>query len=136
MLVGVKSHTPRKYQVLRNEVSLTKAGIILKVFRGDQTVQSIKEFREETEKLIEGLRAKEQKVLVLVDLSHLGKTTVFARSEEIESIRSLDFDKAAVFGSSFINRKMAEIIVHFSGMEYKIKFFNSEKEAESWLINR
>lgn len=135
MLVGVKGATSKYSSIFKNEVFIRADGVIYKSFRGDQTCESIKRSREETEKLIQELRAQKKPVPMLVDLSALGKTTLSARNEEIETIRSLNFDKAAVFGQNFTNRKLAEIIVTFSGMEYKIKFFNSELEAYNWLAD-
>lgn len=135
MLLGVKRNTTKYTSAQMNQVSLTKDGILYKVFRGDQTGESIKKFREETDRIIQDLKVQKKKVLVLVNLSELGKTTLSARNEEIEAIRSLDFDKAAVYGQNFFNRKIAEIIVNVSGMEYKIKFFGGEDQAYEWLIN-
>lgn len=53
--------------------------------------------------------------------------------ERGEFIRSLDFDKAAVFGKNFLTRSLVRIIVVLSGREYKIKFFDSESQAVDWL---
>lgn len=133
MLVGMKS-TDKSLFDQTNVVFLREDGIIYKAYQGDQNGDSIRKLREETEKLSKELRSQNKSVLILVDLSTLGKTTLSARHEEIQFIRSLDFDKAAVFGDSFLNRSVARLIVTFSGMEYKIKFFNSEAEAHGWLM--
>lgn len=123
----------QSYPNQRNVVFVRGDGIIYKAYRGDQNSDTIRRLREKTEQLAQGLRAKRKSVLILVDLSKLGKTTLSARKEEIEFIRSLDFDKAAVFGENFLTRSLVRIIVVLSGREYKIKFFDSESQAVDWL---
>lgn len=118
-----------------NVALLREDGIICKAYQGNQGADSIRELRKQTEDLVHLLRSGNKNVLILVDLSGLGKTTLPARKEEIAFIRSLDFDKAAVFGGNFLNTSLAKLIVNLSGMGYKIKFFNSEAEADRWLRN-
>lgn len=109
--------------------------IIYKAYIGDQNADSIRKLWKKTEQLVGQLRAQKKPVLILVDLSKLGKVSLSARQTEIAFIQSLDFDKAAVFGDGFLNRNVAKIIVTVSGRGFKINFFSTETEAHNWLLS-
>lgn len=117
-----------------NGVSILENGLIYKTFNGDQNGQSIRKLQKETEKCVLVLRKQNKKVLILADLSNLGRTTLSARKAEIDFINKLDFDKAAVFGDGIVNRTLAKLIVNASAKAFKINFFSTRDEAESWLL--
>lgn len=109
-------------------------GLIYKAYIGDQNGDTIRKLWKTMDKLVKELREKKKPVLILVDLSKLGKTHLSARKIEVEFIRSLDFDKAAIFGDTLFTRALAKVILAASGMSFKIGFFNTQAEGQRWLL--
>lgn len=118
---------------MSNILHIREGGIIYKAYVGDQDAYSIRKLWKDLAGLVSQMKQQAHPVLVLVDLSKLGKATLSARKTELELIKNVDFDRAAVFGVSLFNRNLAKVLVTASGRGYKIKFFNGEKEAIEWL---
>ena len=72
---------------------------------------------------------------VLVDLSETVRGTVRARMVTIKSIKTepLIYGKIALFGANKTNRVMANLVIKASGRHDKVRYFDTENEAEQWL---
>ena len=115
---------------------IDKSGLINNVYSGDLTLSVLKKTEEELAGLAEKLRNAGERVLVLTDISKIGKVPTKVRQKGVEIIRSLDYDKAALFGDEGFGMQIAKLIIKVSMMDYKIKIFNNEKDAKDWLQRR
>ena len=70
----------------------------------------------------------------MTDLRRLGKTSLQTRKIGINIMRDLDCDKVAMFGESPLIRSLVNLMLLSSGMGYKMKFFDNEKDARNWLL--
>jgi hypothetical protein len=75
------------------------------------------------------------KVSVLMDLRGIERATAGARKEYIRNISTepSNFDKLAMYGTSAVNRVMANFIIRASERKGRVRYFESEKEALKWL---
>lgn len=112
---------------------LGKDGFIHNIYQGDQNASTVKKVWGQLDQLTKKVRAKGKRVLILTDLTKLGKTPLSARTAGLDLMRKLDFDKAAVFGGSTFNQLLVNTIVIASGRGFQIKYFSTEKEARDWL---
>jgi hypothetical protein len=109
-----------------------KQGIIHTVYIGAQTGQSITKAGEEVRKLSHKL-AEGKPILILSDISQIGKINLGARKKALELFTKMDYDKLAIIGVSFLTHSLVKTVVTVSGRSFKIKTFDSEKEAKNWL---
>lgn len=117
-----------------NRNFLAEDGVIHNVFIGDQNAETVKKTGSELEKLGNKVRGSGGRVLILTDLSKIGKVSLSARVAGLELMKNLDFHKAAIFGNynQFIG--IVSAISQAAGRSFKVKIFNTEKEAREWLL--
>lgn len=119
-----------------NHNFLGKVGFVYNIYIGDQDSKTIKRTWKELEGLSKKLRTQKKKVLILTDLTKIGRITLSARRKGLELVRSLDFDKVAMVGDDHLERHVVRIMVNLSGRAFQIKYFFDEKEARQWLLEK
>lgn len=131
----VSRKVPNSFEKNKSNVNyVDKECLIHNIYIGDQTASTSKEQFSQLQKLINSLRSKNKKVLILTDLRRLGKTSLQTRKIGINIMRDLDCDKVAMFGESLLIRSLVNLMLLSSGMGYKMKFFDNEKDARNWLL--
>ena len=95
--------------------------------------------KDDAEKIIaeinELIKKHEQNSRLLIDMTKTSRPTSKARKLHAINIKvqAKHFKKTALFGASAMNRVMANFIIKASGRSDKVKYFNTEQEAVSWL---
>lgn len=100
---------------------------------GDQNGNTVKKIGEDIAALAQIQRAKGKQILILTSISKVGKTPLSSRTAGLETIKKMDFDKAAIWGSSIVAQEVANFVITASGRGFKIKLCSSEQEAKDWL---
>lgn len=119
---------------LQNRNFLGKEGLVYNIYNGNQTGATVKEVGAQLKVISLNLRKDNKRVLLLTDLRNIGKVNLSARIMGVQVIKDLDFDKAAIFGSDFLNEQFVNHVILASGRGFKIKFFNNEHDAKIWLM--
>lgn len=109
-----------------------KDGIIYFYYRGDQTSESIIQFKEETDNDIAWLKTEKRPVLMLIDVTELKKISSPARQAAV-SLMGNTGDKLAVVGASLFLRAMAKLVATALGLQTKISNFDTHEDARNWL---
>lgn len=107
--------------------------IILSVYQPEQTYQTIHDITEQTRSLIAQLRVEHKPVKIMIDVSQVTSQDTGARKAAMKGISTLDYDKMAVFGASVFIKHVASFIIQATGKADKVKYFNTQEEAEQWL---
>ncbi|MBI3486317.1 STAS/SEC14 domain-containing protein [Candidatus Daviesbacteria bacterium] len=116
-----------------NSVFLGEDSFIYNLYFGDQNSQTVAECSEQIDKLAKELRKQHKKVLIIVDLTKMGKTHSSARKVGLEVLKNLDFDKLAIFGTDLYTKYLVNLVVLATGRLDKIQYFSNEEEARDWL---
>lgn len=117
-----------------NSNSIGDDGLLHNVYVGDQTVATLKKIHLEIIALTARLRASGKPIYVLTDITKLGSINLQARMYAVEIIKSVDFDRVAIYGNPGAIEKIINFIITASGRGFKMKYFNNEKEARKWLV--
>lgn len=118
-----------------NEMSIRDDGIVMTVYRGDQSVSSIKKIIKDLSRVARKLRNIDKQVLILADIKNVGEISLAARRLGIYGLKNGDYDKVAIVGFFSIHASLANLFILASGVSFKVKFFSDEKEAVDWLFN-
>jgi hypothetical protein len=110
--------------------------LIHNIYIGNQTGATLMQTHLELDHLTARIRHKGKPVLILVDLSELGKVTLEARKVGLILMRDLDFDKAALFGNYYLLQGLVEAISLAAGRKFKVKLFTTKTEAKAWLLTK
>lgn len=116
-----------------NRVEFDSNEFISLIYEGDQDESRLKQTIDESGKMMEQLKKDQKPVLVLVDLSHMGKLHTMARHIGEKSLRTQPFDRLAIFGWDIFTKYVVNLIIIASGKSDQAKFFNSRDEAINWL---
>jgi hypothetical protein len=104
-------------------------GIIYLVQKGDQTFETITELTQKAAEV-----AKEMDpVLVCVDMTQNGHTSIGARQAGVNTARNLKFDKMAFVGASTYEKAVINLILKAVGILPRVQYFANTAEAEVWL---
>lgn len=99
---------------------------------GDQNTKTVEHTRAEVTKLVAAIRKKGKRVLILADITRLGKASLSSRIAGYKLMYDLDYDKAAIFGSYRL-KGLIDAVVQASGCGFKVRFFNNREQALEWL---
>lgn len=115
---------------MKSKVYMNNDGIIRVISVGDQTAEEMIEVRKAVLELCKKVPGK---IKILNDLSKMGKSLLGSRTEAVKSIKLEKVGKVANFGGGTSTRIIASFIVRASGMDKKVKYFETEAEALKWL---
>lgn len=118
-----------------NQNFLGEDGLIHNVYVGDQTLAKFEKTIKELQQLGDKLRTEDKRVLVLTDITKLGRVPTNVRQRGLELIRNMRYDKVAIFGGEGVSMQIAKLLVKVSMMDYKIKIFENKKDALDWLLD-
>ena len=114
---------------------IDKDGLIHNIYVGDQTVSKLKKSTEELLGLTTSLREHNKPILVLTDITKLGKIGLQARGYAVEMVKTIEFDKVAIFGNPKAIERVVNFIILASGRGYKMQYFSSKTDAKKWLLS-
>lgn len=119
----------------RNSNFIGPDGLIYNIYNGDQSATTVDTVGEELMELTKQLRQKKSRVLILSDINKLGKVPLGARTHGLALMRSLDFDKVAITGPSWVAGEFVNLIILASGRSFQVRCFNNPDDAKRWLLN-
>ena len=119
---------------MKNEVFLNNSGLIEQIYVGDQTGQTVTQLADKTKEIIQLLLTNKKPVIILVDLSKLGKSTSDSRKAALEALKNIHYDKVALFGLNSYTKYISSFIIAASGNSSKVKLFDTKQEAKKWLL--
>jgi hypothetical protein len=122
-----------RHEVERNRVFMDNEDVLVNKYVGDQTPESIRQVRTRSQEYINALHGAGKSGIVLVDLSQMGRTSAAARREAVETLRSTQFDKVALYGASLYMKHLSQLIVMAAGQGHRVRYFDTEDEARKWL---
>lgn len=118
----------------QNKVYLGSDGFVHVVYLGKQTAQTIKENEERIWPISEELAKRGKPVLMLHDLTKLGKPDSSIRKAGFEAVKSLKYDRIALFGMNTFIKYIANFVIKAAAKESKVGVFANEEEAKKWLL--
>lgn len=136
MQPGLQRLSPKFKNKTQCTTSITSSGIIYHTFCGSHNGTDILKDWQVLEKAVKTMRTRGKRVLILVNLSKVGRFNISARLLSLELARSLDFDKAAISGGSMTNITIAQSIIRKAVRDFQIQFFNDDSEARQWLLDK
>jgi hypothetical protein len=116
-----------------NRVFLGRDGLIYNHHVGDQTGESVRRMIGDIASISSKLGSERKPVLALIDLSKLGNQNTAARQAASEGLKSLQFDRVAIYGRDPILRYIVSLVVRASGKGDTVKYFVSKSKAISFL---
>lgn len=116
-----------------NQVFLGKDGFIYHVYDGDQTTEKMEADMVKIRELAKALRAEDKSVWIIGDYTGIGKATSGARKVANDALKTLDYDKIALFGTSVFHKVIANFIIRMTGQGLRAQVFNNEDQAKEWL---
>lgn len=116
-----------------NATHLGKDGIIYQEFAPHQTRESVMRGVELITKAANLLRMQNKHILILGDLSGVLSSTYEARREGAKLLRKIEADKAAYFGANTFFKYLVKFIIKASGLDNKVKYFDTKESALNWL---
>lgn len=118
---------------MANKVFINNDGVIECQVIGDQTLQSVTAMGEEIGSLAARLDAERRPLLVLDDISHIGSVPPDARKKVIQFVKTVKYNRLAMFGGNGLIRVGANLILRASGKSKKLKYFTNRSQAIVWL---
>jgi UDP-N-acetylmuramyl pentapeptide synthase len=122
---------------MANNVSLHDDGFIEISVVGNQTEMSVRAMGAQTAHLLQTLADRGRPLLVLDDITHLGRTNIGARQTVAKLAKTLHFDRLAMLGDgSTMMRVGTNLMLSAIGKGNKIRYFDNRDEAIAWLFKR
>lgn len=121
--------------MVKNNFFLNDDGIIEITTTGDRTSTSIQESAERVFALAADIRQSGRPVLILNDISRMGKLPPEGHKTFADITRAADYDRFALVGVDNVSRLAANLIAQSIGKTDKLKYFASREEALAWLLS-
>jgi len=129
VIITWQDHIPKKL-TYQNYLS---QGIIYTVYYGDLTTSSINQTGKEILNLIKQIQTAGKPVLILSDITKIGKINLGAKKTGVGLIKNLDYQKLAIVGVNFITEQLVKAVVTAPGVGFKVRLFDNQKDARKWL---
>lgn len=111
------------------------AGFVQQKYTGDQTADSVSKGMENIKKCAAKKLEKNQPLLILIDITELGRTDSASHSAGIKGIKSMDFERAAVYGP-LQAQVLVNTLVLVAGKKNRMRAFSDRSDAVKWLLGR
>ncbi len=117
----------------QNMVTTDATGVVVIVFRGKQSGESVRRVVELTRAHITQLRNQGKKVFALVNIIEIELSAAdSAGRAEAKSLMNLDYDAAAVIGPGRFRLFMSYLLRGLAQGRH-VQFFTRERQARAWL---
>ncbi len=116
-----------------NKVFLNKDDVIELVYEGKQTFQSVVEISAHMMVLADELRARKNKIRVLVNINKITNVTADSLLAAADVLDSMSNSKMAVFGGRAFLHKLANLVIVATRKQKTVRLFKSRSQAEKWL---
>jgi hypothetical protein len=119
----------------QNSQHIDDHGLIQVSLRGDQTIQSAADSTSKVIQLAQELIKANRPVLVLVDLTSIGKETVQSRRGISEGLKKLNAARIAIISTDFKTRYAVNFVNFVAGKLNITRFFGNRQNAEAYLLD-
>lgn len=121
-----------------NQISWDPAGYIRQVYEGDQTSETVSLAVQKIMVIVRELQAEDSSrpINMLVDLRNIGGQNLGARQTGGKVLKTLPYQKIAIFGGSKFLMAVAKLITTATGKQERIKQYSSETAAIKWLCQK
>ncbi len=117
-----------------NKVYIDPEGILQIEVVGDQTKESVREMGEKINLYIHQLCEQHKPVLIMDNLTQMGKTTSEARSEVAKLAKAFYFDRGVMVGDgSPLMRYGTNLMLKAIGRS-NLRYFGGIESARKWLL--
>lgn len=118
-----------------NRITLNKEECIEQVYDGDQTSAILHETVETTTRIAEDLNRRKLPVRILADVSAIGKIETPTRKAAVDTLKTVDYYRVAIFGANTFTKALVGLIIHAAGKSNQVKLFKDRASARAWLAN-
>jgi hypothetical protein len=119
---------------MQNKVYSDDQGVIVIEVIGDQTVESVEQMGREVQSLITEKRGAGKPVLLLDDLSQMGKVGPDARKKVVQLASDFDYDRGAMTGKGGgVMRFGTNLMLRATGRGYRLRYYEKATDAREWL---
>lgn len=122
-------YTIMSQSVFTNEQSIVECHVV-----GDQTVESITAMGEKISTQLGELKRQHKPLLVLDDLTQMGKVPPEGRQAVVSFAKGLRYDRLAMLGTNGLLRLGVNLIARASGRSKKLRYFTNRQDAVRWLV--
>jgi hypothetical protein len=116
-----------------NRTFIDDEGLLWQVYEGDQNGDTLAKILQQTEMLLQTLRAKKAVINVLVDINKIGRQNLESRKVAAKAMKDWPFHKVAVFGTNAYLRHVVNLVAIATGHRRNAQFFANETLAKAWL---
>lgn len=117
------------------ETVWSPAGFVEQKYIGNQDSASIKKGHDKLRDYSKKLSKQNKPLLILVDVTELGKTDTATHMVAIKGIKTIDFKRAAMYGP-VATQVLVNTLALVAGKKDIIKAFANRTEALKWLLGR
>lgn len=114
-------------------ISLINNSYIYITLDHNLTTEDVDELIKKMRQLENKLHQQEKPALILCKLNGIQTTSSAVRFKGAEGIKSLNYDKCAVYGTNSLVRTLSELVIAIAGVGNRTKLFKTEQEAREWL---
>lgn len=120
---------------MANVVVLDADGFIHERLIGNQTSETVDQLNTKASAVINDLHSQQPEAAIrfLVDARQVGSQTLGARQTAARFIRSMPFDKIAIFGADDLLAGIIKLVIGATGRGRTVKQFKDEASARAWL---
>jgi hypothetical protein len=116
-----------------NRIFVNEAGFIEEVYEGDQPDDILGKALDQVAVLAKQTKSVKKPVMVMVDVTKMGKLTTASRKRTVKALKEIPFDKVAVYGYHTFTKALITLIIHAAGKDRDVKLFDTRTAAEAWL---
>lgn len=111
-------------------------GLIYNVYIGDQDYDSVTELAGRTLDLAREFKASGRPVLIMTDITKIGRLGSGIRKAAKEVFELIPFDKIGIFGGSYYMDQVVPLILKILHREDVVRYCRTQQEAETWLLEK
>lgn len=117
-----------------NKVFINKNSIVECQVVGDQTLESINAMGQQITELLGELKRQQAPLLILDDLTHIGRVPSEGRKAVINLVKTLEYERLVMLGNSGLLRVGVNLIARATGKkDKKMRYFTNRSQAIDWL---
>lgn len=102
-------------------------------FYGQLEAVALNRMLEDADVIIEDIKSRRQRDLLLVDVSAMGKVAHHARKNGIRWIKKSKVEKISVYGGSLYNKYFVNMLIKALRRQQRMRMHQTRDEAMAWL---
>lgn len=127
--------TPDIAEEISDFVFINENDQVEMILKGDLVNEQLLPMLNETVKCLNQVRKKNKPHLLLVEVTHLNKISIYSRKTGTDWIRSRKELSIAVYGNNLFMKYFVHMLITATNRSCNMKFFTTKKEAQEWLTD-